>query len=57
MGSADQTTLARRAVWAAFVGFFVDMFEVYLPIAVLAPALVYFVPGGLNGASRATLFT
>jgi MFS family permease len=48
--------LARRAVRAAYLGFFVDMFEVYLPIAVLAPALVYFVPGGLSGATRATLF-
>jgi hypothetical protein len=37
--------IARRAVQAAFFGFFVDMFEVYLPIAVLAPALVYFIPG------------
>src|SRR5580704_11964983 len=56
MGSVNQSVLARRAVWAAYVGFFVDMFEVYLPIAVLAPALVYFVPGGLNSANRATLF-
>jgi MFS family permease len=56
MGSSNPNVLARRAVWAAYVGFFVDMFEVYLPIAVLAPALVYFVPGGLNSSSRATLF-
>ena len=48
--------IARRAVRAAYFGFFVDMFEVYLPIAVLAPALVYFVPGGLSSATRATLF-
>src|SRR5277367_5598390 len=48
--------LARRAVGAAYFGFFVDMFEVYLPIAVLAPALVYFVPEGLSSATRATLF-
>jgi MFS family permease len=48
--------IARRAVQAAFFGFFVDMFEVYLPIAVLAPALVYFIPGGLSGAAQATMF-
>src|SRR6516164_5474946 len=32
------------------------MFEVYLPIAVLAPALAYFVPTGLSGAAQATIF-
>lgn len=41
---------------AAYFGFFVDMFEVYLPIAVLAPAMVYFVQGGLTSATQATLF-
>ena len=32
------------------------MFEVYLPIAVLAPALVYFIPVGLSGTAQATIF-
>jgi MFS family permease len=54
--TAPPDLLARRAVKAAYIGFFVDMFEVYLPVAVLAPALVYFVPGGLSSATRATLF-
>jgi hypothetical protein len=48
--------IARRAVWAACFGFFVDMFDVYLPIAVLAPALAYFIPAGLSGATQATIF-
>ena len=48
--------VARRAVRAAYFGFFVDMFEVYLPIAVLAPALVYFIPANLTGAMQATIF-
>jgi MFS family permease len=48
--------IARRAVRAAYFGFFVDMFEVYLPIAVLAPALVYFIPSGLSAATKATMF-
>ncbi len=48
--------IARRAVRAAYFGFFVDMFEVYLPIAVLAPALVYFIPAGLDSATQATIF-
>jgi MFS family permease len=47
---------ARRAVQAACFGFFVDMFDVYLPIAVLAPALTYFIPAGLSGTTQATIF-
>ena len=47
---------ARRAVRAACFGFFVDMFDVYLPITVLAPALVYFTPAGLSGTYQATIF-
>ncbi len=41
---------ARRAVQAACFGFFVDMFDVYLQIAVLAPALTYSIPAGLSGS-------
>jgi MFS family permease len=57
---AEPTTpelIARRAVRAAYFGFFVDMFEVYLPIAVLAPALAYFIPAGLSAATKATIFS
>jgi MFS family permease len=54
--AASPNLIARRAVRAAYFGFYVDMFEVYLPIAVLAPAIVYFVPGGISSATRATLF-
>jgi MFS family permease len=49
--------IAPKAVRAAYFGFFVDMFEVYLPIAVLAPALVYFIPAGLSAAAKATTFS
>jgi len=48
---------ARRAVRAAYCGFFVDMFEIYLPITVLAPALVYFVPPDIGARARATIFS
>jgi MFS family permease len=44
-------------VRAAYIGFFVDMFEVYLPVAVLAPALVYFIPAGLSASTNATIFS
>jgi MFS family permease len=47
---------ARRAVQAACFGFFVDMFDIYLPIAVLVPALAYFIPTGLIGTTQATLY-
>lgn len=47
---------ARRALWGAILGFFVDMFDVYLPIAVLAPAITYFIPSELPAVTRATIF-
>ena len=52
----SQELTVRRAVQAACFGFFVDMFDVYLPVAVLTPALVYFVPVGLGSATQATIF-
>ncbi len=55
--TAARDLIARKAVRAAYFGFFVDMFEVYLPIAVLAPALVYFIPPGLGAPARATIFS
>ena len=33
---------ARRAIWGAFAGFFVDGFDIFLPVLALAPALAYF---------------
>lgn len=35
---------SRRALVGAWVGFFVDLFDIYLPILVLPPAMVYFLP-------------
>lgn len=46
----------RHAIRAACFGFFVDMFDVYLPITAMVPALVYFTPAGLSGTSKATIF-
>jgi MFS family permease len=37
-----------RAVRGAFFGFFVDMFDIYLPVVVLAPAIKYFVSPDLS---------
>lgn len=46
----------RRALLAAFFGFFVDMFDVYLPIVALGPAMSYFQPATLSPALKSTLF-
>ena len=54
---ASRQLVARRSVRAAYLGFFVDMFEVYLPIAVLSPALVYFIPADVGSRVRATIFS
>lgn len=43
----------RRALGAAMYGFFVDMYDVYLPVIVLAPALVYFSATGASGVDTA----
>jgi MFS family permease len=39
---------AQRAIRGAFFGFFVDMFDIYLPVVVLAPAIKYFVSPELS---------
>lgn len=49
--SGSNETIARRAAVGAFAGFFVDMFDVYLPIVALAPAAAYF---EVKGASKST---
>lgn len=45
-----------RALRAAFIGFFVDMFDSYLPVVALGPAMAYFQPATLNPALQSTLF-
>jgi len=46
----------QHALRAAFIGFFVDMFDVYLPIVALGPAISYFQPATLSPALKSTLF-
>lgn len=43
----------KKAVWGAFLGFFVDMYSVYLPVVVLAPAIIYFVSPELSPQATA----
>src|ERR687890_436815 len=44
---------AKHAIRGAWMGFFVDMFDIYLPIVVLAPAIIYFVSPQMNEATTA----
>jgi len=41
---------AKRAMIGAWFGFYVDLFDIYLPIVVLAPAISYFVSQDLGTA-------
>lgn len=38
----DQKTRSGRAVFGAWLGFYVDLFDIYLPVIALAPAAAYF---------------
>lgn len=44
---------AKMAIGGAWMGFFVDMFDIYLPIIVLAPAIAYFVSPELSASGKA----
>jgi MFS family permease len=48
-------TRRRRAIQGAFFSEFIDMFDIYLPVVVLAPALGYFQPQHLPRATAAIL--
>jgi MFS family permease len=47
---------ARRAIFAGFVGFSVDFFDIYLPALVLAPVMGYFEPQGLSPTATTTIY-
>lgn len=46
----------KRTILAAHLAFFVDMFDIYLPIVALAPAMIYFTPKDLPTSITTTLF-
>jgi MFS family permease len=46
---------ARTAARAGVLAFFVDAFDIYLPVLVLAPAMGYFRPAGLGAGTTALL--
>lgn len=47
---------AKKAIRGAFLGFFIDMIDIYLPIICLAPAMVYFLPKDLSATTTNTLY-
>ena len=49
----DLSPRARHAVRGAWMGFYVDLFDIYLPIVVLAPAIIYFVSPELSASATA----
>jgi MFS family permease len=51
--SGELAPLGRHAVRGAWMGFFVDMFDIYLPIIVLAPAIAYFLNPEMGQATIA----
>ena len=54
--SEAMTPEAKKTIWGAFIGFFVDMYDVYLPVIALTPALIYFQPKNLPAAAATTVF-
>lgn len=42
----------RKAVRGGFFGFFVDMYDIYLPVVVLVPALAYFVSPKMSDSGK-----
>jgi MFS family permease len=51
----DTQEKGRRAIRGGFFGFFVDMFDIYLPVVVLAPAIKYFVSPSLSDAQTSLI--
>lgn len=49
----EEDPRVRPAIRGAFLGFFVDLFDIYLPIVALAPAIIYFVSPGLGTTGTA----
>jgi hypothetical protein len=55
-GSEPLPPVARRAIFAGWLGFAVDFFDIYLPVLVLAPVIGYFEPKGLSSSAITTIY-
>ncbi|WP_329261301.1 MFS transporter [Actinoallomurus sp. NBC_01490] len=47
---------SRRSTVGAFLGYFVDFYDIYLPTIALAPALAYFQPKDLGTVASTTIY-
>lgn len=54
-GTPEHEHARKHAQRGAFFGFFVDMFDIYLPIIVLAPAIGYFISPDLSPSATAII--
>jgi MFS family permease len=50
--AAEHERYRKNAQRGAFFGFFVDMFDIYLPVIVLAPAIGYFISRDLSASTK-----
>lgn len=55
VGETGSATRGRKAVFGAWLGFYVDLFDIYLPVIVLAPAAVYFEATGASEGTKALI--
>jgi MFS family permease len=55
-GSEPLPPAARRAIFAGWLGFAIDFFDIYLPVLVLAPVIGYFEPKGLSPSATTTIY-
>ena len=53
--AAEHKKMGDRALRAGIFGFFVDMYDVYLPVIAIAPAIAYFAASGSSAIEMATL--
>lgn len=49
---AEHSPERRRALTGGITGYFVDQFDIYVPVIALAPAMAYFIPPGLDASTR-----
>lgn len=57
MTSSPPATTIRstQAVRGAFLGFFIDNFDIYLPLVALAPAITFFIPSTVDAGTAAVV--
>jgi MFS family permease len=47
---------SRRAMRSAYAGFLLDMYDVYVPVVALAPAIAYFQPGDVTNRQKTVVY-